>query len=50
MALKPYTVEFKANLSHTVWLDAGLTPYCMLKKMTVTVKYDVFENYFAVSP
>ena len=50
MALKPYTVEFKANLSHTVWLNAGLIPYRLLKKIRSTVKYDVFAIILTVSP
>ena len=50
MALKPYTVEFKAQSSPTVGLNAGQLPYSLLKKMKATVKLDVFAQCFAIAP
>ena len=50
MALKPYTVEFKAQSSPTVGLNAGQLPYSLLKKMRATVKLEVFAQYFAIAP
>ena len=50
VALKPYTVEFKAKLFPTVGLNAGRVPYSLLKKMRATVKLDVFATHFGVAP
>ena len=50
VALKPYTVEFKAKLFPTVGLNTGHVPYSLLKEMRSTVKLDVFAQYFAVPP
>ena len=47
---QPYTVEFKAQLSPTVGLNAGQLPYSLLKKIKATVKLDVFAQYVAIAP
>ena len=47
---KALNVRSKEHLSHTVWLNAGLIPYCLLKQTSATVKHDVFATHLTVPP